>query len=110
MLLYILGTRVTGRWRPALVLVPTVALPAVYAAAGWPMYVALYSHVPKSVQWLAGLLTLALCAAIVVVATAAAERWRAAEHREPSRSQSPIPMEDVDAARTARSPLGAVHG
>jgi hypothetical protein len=110
MLLYILGTRVTGRWRPALLLVPTIALPAVYAAAGWPMYVALYSDVPKSVQFLAGLLTLALCAAIVVCATAAAERWRAAEHREPSSSPFTTPREDADAARPTRSPVGAVHG
>ncbi len=110
MLLYILGTRVTGWRRPALALVPTVALPAVYAAAGWPMYVALYSNVPKLVQSLAGVLTLGLCAAIVVVAVAAAERWRAAEPHEPAIGPSPIPREDADAAHPTRSPVGAVHG
>jgi hypothetical protein len=79
MLLYILGTRVRGAWRLSLLFVPAVALPAVYAAAGWPMYVALYSHVPKALQYVAGLVTLGLCAAIVVCAVAAAERWRASE-------------------------------
>jgi hypothetical protein len=75
MLLYVLGTRLRGAWRLSLVFVPTVALPAVYAAAGWPMYVALYSNVPKAIQYL----TLGLCAAIVVCAVAAAEHWRASE-------------------------------
>ena len=42
------------------------------------MYIALYSDVPKGVQWLAGVATLALCAAIVVAVTAAAQRWWAA--------------------------------
>ena len=105
-LLYMLGTRVHGWRRLTLVFVPTVALPAVYAAAGWPMYLALYSHVPKVVQYLAGLTTLGLCAAIVVCAAAAAEHWRAAESR-----REPLPtIEEDHAPLTARQPVGAVHG
>jgi hypothetical protein len=106
-LLYILGTRVKGRARLTLVLVPTVALPAVYAAAGWPMYLALHSHVPKVVQYLAGLTTLGLCASFVVCAAAAAERWRAGEL---GRKPLSATIEEDHAPLTARQPVGAVHG
>jgi hypothetical protein len=78
-LLYAFGDVVHGWKRAFAFVIPTLALPAVYASAGWPMYLALYSDVPKSVQWLAGAATLALCALVVVAVTAAAERWRSAE-------------------------------
>jgi hypothetical protein len=105
-LLYVLGTRVTGRRRLALALVPTVALPAVYAAAGWPMYVALYSNTSKLVQYLAGLMTIGLCAAFVAGAAAAAEHWRQAEAF--NRIFPPTPNEDDHAPLPAGSPVGAV--
>jgi hypothetical protein len=76
-LLYATGDLLHGWRRLGIVVVPTLALPAVYASAGWPMYLALYSDVPKGVQWLAGAATVALCALIVVAVTKAAERWRA---------------------------------
>jgi hypothetical protein len=75
-LLYAFGDAVTGWKRAFAVVIPTLTLPAVYAAAGWPMYLALYSDVPKVVQWLAGAATLALCASIVAAVTYAAVRWR----------------------------------
>jgi hypothetical protein len=107
-LLYMLGTRVRGRWRLTLVFVPAVALPAVYASAGWPMYVALYSHTAKVVQYLAGLVTLGLCAGIVVCAVAAAERWRAAEAVSEPLLPIPTLSEETDAPSPARPSVGAV--
>lgn len=71
-LLYAVGGARTGPARVLLFLVPTVALPAVYASAGWPMYVALHADVPRVVDIAAGLLTLMLCAAIVTATTSAA--------------------------------------
>lgn len=78
-LIYILGTRLRGPSRWLIGLVPLFSLPAVYAAAGMPMYVALHSNVSKLVQYAAGAATLAFCAAIVVAATLVAERWRESE-------------------------------
>ncbi|HWF53215.1 MAG TPA: hypothetical protein VG223_01245 [Solirubrobacteraceae bacterium] len=78
-LIYTLGTRLRGAHRAWIALAPLFALPAVYAAAGMPIYVALHSHTAKSVQYLAGVATIAFCAAIVYAGTAVAEWWRAAE-------------------------------
>ncbi len=75
-LLYVFGDVVHGWKRVFAFVIPVLSLPAVYASAGAPMYVALYADVPKGVQWLAGVATLALCAAIVGAATWGAERWR----------------------------------
>ncbi len=55
----------TSGWTRALALptlVPT-AYVAIYAVAGWPTWVALGSHVPRAVVWLAGGLTIVYCAA-----------------------------------------------
>lgn len=104
-LLFILGSRVRGGARVALAFVPAVALPAVYASAGWPIYLALHSQVSKPVQYLAGVVTLGLCAAIVVCAVAAAEHWR-----RTTAPDAPIPTEDLDAPIPARQPVGAVNG
>jgi hypothetical protein len=76
MLLFILDTQLRGWRRVFAMLAPMLALPAVYAAAGFPIYVGLYSHISKPVQYLAGIVTLALCAAIVFCCTWAAEAWR----------------------------------
>jgi hypothetical protein len=54
----------TSGWTRALVL-PTVvptAYVAIYAVAGWPTWVALGSHVPRAVVWLAGAATMLYCA------------------------------------------------
>jgi hypothetical protein len=65
-----------GRSRLLIGLAPLFALPAVYAAAGMPIYLSLHSDPAKPVQYLAGMATLAFCAAIVVGATLLADRWR----------------------------------
>jgi hypothetical protein len=78
-LIYVLGTQLTGARRLLMGLVPLFALPAVYAAACMPMYVALHSQTSEAVQYLAGIATLALCAAVTAAATAIAAWWRAAE-------------------------------
>lgn len=82
-LLYAFGDVARGWKRAFAFVIPTLSLPAVYASAGWPMYVALYSDVPKGVQWLAGAATLALCAAVVAAVTYGAARWRAATQPRP---------------------------
>ena len=56
-LIYILSARLGGRSRWLIGLVPLFSLPAVYAAAGMPMYVALHADVSKLVQYLAGAAT-----------------------------------------------------
>jgi hypothetical protein len=78
-LIYVLGTRLSGARRLLIGLVPLFALPAVYAAACMPMYVALHSQTSKLVQYLAGVATLALCAAVTAAATAIAAWWHAGE-------------------------------
>lgn len=64
-LILTLGRRLRGAARLLLVAVPPASLASVYAAAGWPIYVALYSDTPAGVSWLAGAATLGLCAGIV---------------------------------------------
>jgi hypothetical protein len=75
-LIYIAGTQLTGRRRWLVGIVPIFSLPAVYAAAGMPMYVALHAETSKLVQYLAGAATLAFCTVVVLAATAIAARWR----------------------------------
>jgi hypothetical protein len=70
------------------------------------MYVALYSHTPKLVQYLAGVVTIGLCAAFVVGAVAAAEHWHDTE--DVDRTPSPTLSEDDHAPPPARTPVGAV--
>jgi hypothetical protein len=76
LLIYVFSSLLRGPSRLLIALVPLFALPAVYAASGMPMYVSLHSAPAKPVQYLAGVATLLFCAAIVVGATALAERWR----------------------------------
>ncbi|WP_372789387.1 hypothetical protein [Paraconexibacter sp.] len=78
-LIYLLGTVLEGRRRLLIGIVPVFSLPAVYAAAGMPMYVALHGETAKGVQYLAGVATLLFCAVVVVAATLIAERWREGE-------------------------------
>jgi hypothetical protein len=57
----------TSGWTRALALPtvgPTVYV-AIYAVAGWPTWVALGSHVPRAVVWLAGAATMLYGAAVL---------------------------------------------
>jgi hypothetical protein len=92
-LIYVLGTRLRGTRRLLIGLAPLLSLPAVYAAAGMPIYVALHSSTAKSAQYLAGVATLAFCLAIVIAGTALVERWRAGEQALRSADQPGV--EDV---------------
>lgn len=95
-LIYALGSRVQGLNRVWLFAVPCVTLPAVYASAGFPMYTALYTDVPEAIEYLAGIATLALCAAFVSVASAAA----AAHPLSPSTSGTRASAAPPEPART----------
>lgn len=75
-LIHLLDSMLTGPRRLLIALAPIFALPAVYAAAGMPIYLSLHSDPPKAVQVLAGAATLALCTAITVAATGVGARWR----------------------------------
>ncbi len=78
-LIFMLGTRLKGPSRWLIGLVPVFSLPAVYAAAGMPMYVALHADVGRPVQYAAGVATLALCFLVVLAATTIVDRWRAGD-------------------------------
>jgi hypothetical protein len=107
LLLYALGAHVHGRHRAWLFAVPCVALPAVYASCGFPMYVALHADVGKPVQYLAGAATLALCAATVGCATRAARLVSVGSAAwQPSTTSTAASSNDsasTDARPTARS-------
>lgn len=77
LLLYVFAEPLRG-WARVLagVVTPTVALPMVFAATGWPLYVALYSDLPKIADYAAIALLIALIAAVVAATTWLAERWR----------------------------------
>jgi hypothetical protein len=75
-LIYLLGTQLRGRQRLLIAIVPIFALPAVYAAAGMPLYVALHADTSKLVQYVAGAATLGFCALVVAAGTLIAARWR----------------------------------
>jgi hypothetical protein len=75
-LLLVLTPHLRGAQRLALVFVGPVSLAAVYAGAGWPMYVALYSDWPVSGDVLASVTTLALVAGIVWALATAVTRTR----------------------------------
>lgn len=109
MLLYAAGTRLRGWCRLAVGVIPTMALPATYAATGWPLYVALHADVPRVVEYLAGVATLGLCATLVIASTRMAERWRSAEQAEPGRARSPHPPAQ-HGADTREAPEAALPG
>ncbi len=68
-LIHPLDRALQGRRRWLIGIVPVFSLPAVYAAAGMPMYVALHSDTSKLVQYVAGVATLVFCALVVAAAT-----------------------------------------
>ena len=64
-MLYTITPRLRGWTRLLVVFIPPFALGATYAGTGWPMYVALHADVPVVVDYIAGFITLGLCAAVV---------------------------------------------
>ncbi|KAA0233898.1 MAG: hypothetical protein JJLCMIEE_01113 [Acidimicrobiales bacterium] len=79
-LLYTIAFGLTG-WRRALagLVSATMALPMVFAAASWPLYVGLNSDVGAPLAWMAGAAMLGLTVAMVVATTGLAQRWRRGE-------------------------------
>jgi len=76
-LLFAVADRLSG-WRRLVAgfAISTLALPMVFASASWPLYVGLYSDLPIAVDYLLGILMLALSAGIVVATTRLAETVR----------------------------------
>jgi hypothetical protein len=102
LLFYIFADRFDGVRRALLgVAIPTMALPMVFAATSWPLYVTNYAHVPESVRWGADALTVALCVLTVFGATDLAVRWR--DRRAIAGEWS------TDAAATAETSDGATN-
>lgn len=64
-LMYRFEPLLPGRAQALLVLMPPLAYAGVYGATGWPTYTMLNSDVPDVFRWLAAILTVALCAAVV---------------------------------------------
>lgn len=79
-LIYAIADRLTG-WRRALAgfVIPAMSLPLVFAATGWPLYIALYSDLPAVLNYAAVALLCALITAAVLSTSAIAERWRTGE-------------------------------
>ncbi|MDN2495459.1 hypothetical protein FHY52_01845 [Nocardia nova] len=60
-------------------LIPTMVLPMIFAATGWPLYIALYSNVGGLGDWLAIAMLCVLTVAAVIATTEMAHRTGAAE-------------------------------
>jgi uncharacterized membrane protein YqjE len=89
LLLYQLNHLVQGSRRLLLAVVPTLALPMVYASVSWPAYVALGADLPTALNWFAALAMVGLTVAVVWFVTEEAQRrWRASE---PDRTVETIP-------------------
>lgn len=58
--------------------VPMLPLPAVYASASFPMYIANYAEIGAGLRWLAAATSMFFCVAIVVCTAALIDRLRAA--------------------------------
>lgn len=79
-LLYAVVFRLVG-WRRAGagLVIATMALPMVFAAASWPLYLGLNSDIDEPLAWVAGAAMLGLTAATVIATTGLAQRWRRGE-------------------------------
>ncbi|MCW3013982.1 MAG: hypothetical protein JWO02_1074 [Solirubrobacterales bacterium] len=99
--LYALQPWATGRRRGLMLFVPMLPLPAVYASASFPMYIAGYADVGAGVRWLAAATSMFFCVATVVCTTAAVDRWRGTPSASP-----PVDGRERVAA-PARVPAGA---
>jgi hypothetical protein len=87
--LYALEPWAQGWRRGLMIFVPMLPLPAVFAAASFPMYITNYADVGTGVRWVAAATSMFFIAAIVVATTAAIERWRA------MRTTTPVPADGV---------------
>jgi hypothetical protein len=97
--LYALQPWATGRRRVLMLFVPMIPLPAVYASASFPMYIANYAEIGAGLRWLAAATSMFFCVAIVVCTTALIDRWRLArETTAGPRGVAPAPEPDLDAA------------
>jgi hypothetical protein len=77
LLFYVFADRFTGARRALLgVVIPTMALPLVFAATSWPLYVSNYADIPQWLHWAAAGLTVVFCVVAVLAASYMAERWR----------------------------------
>ena len=66
-LLYVLAPRLHGRSRMLLALMPPLAYAGVYGATGWPEFTMLNADAGDVVRWLAALVTIGLCCALVAL-------------------------------------------
>jgi hypothetical protein len=80
-LLYYMLDAGMRRWRRALLglVIPGVALPMVFAASTWPLYLANHAALPVGIKWAAAALSVSLCFVAVPVITRVAQRWREGE-------------------------------
>ena len=69
-LIYVLAPRVRGGSRALLALMPPLAYAGVYGATGWPEFTMLNGDVAAVVRWLAALVTIGLCCAVVAMLAA----------------------------------------
>jgi hypothetical protein len=85
--------RLLSGWRRGVLL--TLAVPTayvgIYAVAGWPMWAALNAHVPRVIDWFAGVAAIVICALATQLVAEAAGTPPAAEARAPGR-YDPIPI------------------
>jgi hypothetical protein len=64
-LLMLLIPLLRGPWILALVLLPGSVLAGAYAFSGWPTYVVIHANAPGWANWVAGAITLAICAGMI---------------------------------------------
>jgi hypothetical protein len=77
LLFHVFATRARGAWRALLgIVLPTMALPMVFAATSWPLYLTNYASVPEWVRWVAAAATVAFSVLAVVGVTEVAIGWR----------------------------------
>jgi hypothetical protein len=76
-LLFAVADRLAGWKRVAAAFaISTMALPMVFASASWPLYVGLNADLPTVVNWILGIVMLALSAGTVAAATQLGENHR----------------------------------
>jgi hypothetical protein len=75
-LFYAFADRFTGARRALLgIVIPTMALPIVFAATSWPLYVSNYANIPSWLHWGAAGLSVGFCVVAVLAASYMAEHW-----------------------------------
>jgi hypothetical protein len=76
-LIFAVGDVVQGWRRILLGIIPTLALPLVYASVSWPIYFGLHSSLPSALNWVLALAMLGLTAIVVTETTRLAHGWHA---------------------------------